>query len=210
MGKYDEIPNETLLNYIRDLIKTGFYSEEAIMDKIPHFEKKKINISELKLFIHNEYQQHNFKISQLEKNTDFQRLSKFFDSLCKERVIALHKAGYRNEDAFEQIDLVLEKLNKKPFGYVFYIERELFHALESNILYLSFGSFVESEKTASNGKSKLEMGYYFVNRLKSEGFEVNWNEDEFSKIAINPFYWNKKYDGEDWSMNRSVNIINSI
>jgi hypothetical protein len=134
------------------------------------------------------------------------RLRNVFDTLNKERIIAIHFAGYTLDDGFGKVDTVFQfmKSNDIPRrGYCFYHQQDMERAMDKSIkrLFLAFHSM--------NGDKKLtmEVGERIAELLKENGFDVDWDYSTESRIAINNFLWDKVYDGEDYGTDRAIRIM---
>ena len=137
------------------------------------------------------------------------RLRNVFDLLNRERIIAIHFAGYTLDDGFDEVDTVFDfmKSNNIPRrGYCFYHQQDIERAMDKSIqcLYLAFHSL--------NGDVQLatEVGERISELLAENGFDVEWDNSPDSRIKINNFLWDKKYDGEDYGADRAVRIMRDL
>lgn len=140
---------------------------------------------------------------------NYVRLRSVFDALNRERIIAIHFAGYTLDDGFDEVGTVFQfmKSNNIPRrGYCFYHQQDIERAMDESIklLYLAFNS------TNGDKKIAVEVGERIVELLNETGFDVEWNHSPDSRIAINNFLWDKVYDGEDYGADRSIRIMREL
>lgn len=195
---------ETLEDYkesIREWVKMGFYSLDDILFKMSGLD---IDETELRNFAEEVYNGHRLRPSQ-----HLLSLRKIFDTLSEEGYITLHKAGYTSSDAYDTIDMVIDEISFKPYGYLLYNEQDLQRCFSNGELTLSFGAFRDTDKTQSSGKDKGETGAYFKSLLENEGFSIDWDGNPQTKIAIENFEWANSYNNEEnWSYTRTVDFLN--
>jgi hypothetical protein len=137
------------------------------------------------------------------------RLRNVFDALNRERIIAIHFAGYTMDDGFEEVGKVFQfmKNNEIPRrGYCFYHQQDIERALDESekYLFLAFHSMNGDKKLA------MEVGERISVLLIENGFAVEWNHGLDSRIKINNFSWDKVYDGEDYGADRAIRIMSEI
>ena len=92
-------------------------------------------------------------------------------------------------DAFE-LNVHLANNRFKAEGFCFYTFEDVEEAIFDEKLRITFGDFENNEIKA------LEIGKTVSKYLKDEDFTINWDETINSQIEINPFKWDKLYDGD--------------
>ena len=129
-----------------------------------------------------------------------------FDELAENQIITLHRAGYTDEDAQEEIAEAMEALSQagiRPKGYVYYHTGQLEKALdeEKPRLDLSFGAV-----TKAKGQI-IEVGNLITATLNRYGLSAKWSGVPGDDIRIKDIDWRKEPDDEDWSLDRTVEIM---
>ena len=188
------------INYeIQLLIKSGFYSEDEILEIIDD-EFIEEDISEdliLKLLLENKE-----NIGGLEEDSeDFVNLKRAFLDLTKENIISIHNAGYDIEEGIQDsFELFTHLKNNKysPEGFCFYTFEDIENVIEDNLLSIAFGDFEYDEEKG------LAIAKKIVNVLNTYGFDIDWNESVDEIIKIKNFIWKKKFDGNEYSMDGAL------
>ena len=188
---------------IMSLIKSGCYSAADIVESMADLD---IEPEQLSLFVQTRFTTHT---ASSQKSKDVVLLQQLFDELCAEGYIALNNAGFTNADAYDLIDEVLSNSKFKPYGYLFYHQQDLFRCIDTGELTISFGAFANTDLTQSNGMTKAQAGSYFKSNLEAKCFAVSWNEDPTQKLNLKNFVFENVYDGQDWSYERCLKILNS-
>ncbi|AMK15060.1 DUF6891 domain-containing protein [Methanobrevibacter olleyae] len=188
------------INYeIQLLIKSGFYSDDEILEVIGD-EFIEENISDdliLKLFLENK---NNLKEIN-EDSDDFISLKNAFLDLTKENIISIHNAGYDIEEGIQDsFELFTHLRNNKysPYGFCFYSFEDIENVIEDNDLFIAFGDFEYDEEKG------LEIAKKIAKTLKDYGFEIGWNESLDERILIKNFNWKKHFDGVEYSMDGAL------
>lgn len=170
------------IEYLRELLtKSGFFSVDEIMEILEdQFIEEEIDFSDFNISL-NDF-----------SNDNFSKLENVFTKLADENIIAIHNCGFDIEegvnDAFElQVHLINNKFDVD--GFCFYTFEDVEEAVFDNRLKITFGDFENNE-----GKA-LEIGKIIADYLKNENFTINWDESINNQIEINPFNWDKSYDG---------------
>lgn len=149
------------------------------------------------------------------EETDFYKLSRVFDNLHLDGIVAIHNAGYTQSDCLDSVSEVLSQIDKeKIIGYCFYHEQDierLIPEFSSNEikqnkgeLLLGFGSINESDSNS------VKVAKTIIGRLKQFNLDVNWDGDLNKRIEVKDFLWQKKLDNNDWTGYRSVFLLNEI
>ena len=171
------------IEFMIDLLaKSGFFSQDEIMEILED------------QFIDDEIDFSKFDISLDDSgNENFSRLENAFTRLSSEGIVAIHNCGYDIaegvSDAFElQVHLLNNKFDAK--GFCFYTFEEVENAIFDGYLKITFGDFENDEEKA------LEIGRIVSRYLKDEDLTIKWDETINSQIEVNPFSWDKTYDGD--------------
>lgn len=171
------------IDYLVELLtKSGFFSVEEIEEILEdQFIEEEIDFSD-------------FDISLDEfSNENFTKLENAFTSLANEGIVAIHNCGFDLKegvaDAFE-LYVHLTNNNFTPQGFCFYTLEDVEYAVFDKKLRITFGDFEGDENKA------LEIGKIVYRYINDEGFAINWDETVNNQIEINPFLWDKSYDGE--------------
>ena len=147
------------------------------------------------------------------EESDFFKLSKAFDNLHLDGIVAVHNAGYTQSDCLDAVSEVLENVDKeKIIGYCFYHEQDIeslipeFSSTDINQskggLLLGFGSIKDSDSLTE------KVARTIIGRLKQFGLDPSWNGELDSRIEVKNFLWQKKLDNSDWTGSRSVFLLN--
>lgn len=170
------------IEYMKDLLaKSGFFDVEEIREILDdQFIEEDIDFSDCSISLNNF------------SNVNFNKLEEVFKALANEDIVAIHNCGYDLEegvaDAFELfVHLKNNKFN--PKGFCFYTFEDIEEAIFDEKLKITFGDFEGSEEKA------LEIGK-IVERYMSHDFTINWDGTINNQIEINPFKWDKSFDGD--------------
>jgi len=212
MTENEKYIRETFMNSI----KSGFSSLDDIIDETLEIIEDEGWETEIpgewvKENITREYNKHTIASNSWQQPTDPDRLVEVFDKLSRQKIVALHNAGYTQQDALFEVKEVWEDLEDEgihPVGYCYYHGQDIERALEDNILCLGF--YGKKEK---NDKEAILIGNIITNTLKEAGFTVNWNNTASKRIEIQGFNWNNAFtsydDVEDkWGYDRVIKIMN--
>ena len=188
------------INYeIQILIKSGFYSDDEILEIIDD-EFIEEDLSEdliLKLFLENKE-----KIGLIEEDSeDFINLRNAFCDLTKEKIISIHNAGYDIEEGIQDsFELFTHLKNNKysPIGFCFYTFEDIENVIEDNRLCIAFGDFEYDEEKG------LKIAQKVAETLKVNGFDIDWNDSVDELIEIKNFHWRKHFDDKEYSMDGAL------
>jgi hypothetical protein len=205
--------NEEAKSLALALIKTdiayGFRTDEEIEESVAEQMEEDVDDIDLewlqlKIKLHSEARAVASK--SWAQPTDFQRLAQVFDELVKNKIIALHFAGYTQQDSIGEAVEVAEALRdngEDPIGYCFYHEQDLERAIgpENPSLLIGFGTFVEGEE------GERALGQLICTHLGSAGFVLDWDGSEKTRITILNIDWKKLPGGGDWTLMRAFNMF---
>ena len=188
------------INYeIQILIKSGFYSDDEILEIIDD-EFIEEDLSEdliLKLFLENKE-----KIGLIEEDSeDFINLRNAFCDLTKEKIISIHNAGYDIEEGIQDsFELFTHLKNNKysPIGFCFYTFEDIENVIGDNRLCIAFGDFEYDEEKG------LKIAQKVAETLKVNGIDIDWNDSVDELIEIKDFCWKKHFDDKEYSMDGAL------
>ncbi|MCE9042867.1 DUF6891 domain-containing protein [Parabacteroides distasonis] len=179
--------------FLKNMVKSGFFSLEDMAVG-------------LKNFVECNYEEHLSKIKPKNIQTllslytetftykkdpvNFRKFDSVFDELRRKGLITLHAMGNTDDEGLEECkDEATRRIKAKEnvTGYCFYTLQALFNMFEydSGQLLLSYGSFNETS-------TDKEIGNFICRKLEEAGFEVIWDGEEKTKIAI-CIEWDKQY-----------------
>jgi len=187
---------------IATLINSGFYKEYEILEIIEEqFIDEDISFDSLAKIVSTKYREKIAIEKEWPKVTDFDKLKECFNDLIKEKVIAIHNAGYNLDEGVQdsfQVFHYLQDKKLKPEGFCFYHFQDIEKAIESNSLFIAFGDFENNPE-----KARL-IGRKIANILDKNGFIAVWDEDINKRIKIKLFYWKKRSDDEEYEIEGAV------
>ena len=171
------------IEYMIDILtKSGFFNTDEILEILEdEFIEEDVDFSQFK-----------FSLNESD-NANFNKLESAFNSLANENIVAIHNCGYDIEEGVQDaLELFVHLRNNdfNPKGFCFYTFEDIEEAIIDEKLKITFGDFENSEDKA------LEIGKIVSSRLKSENFNINWDETINNQIEIIPFNWDKAYDDE--------------
>lgn len=206
---------EYLYNHFLIGIKSGFESlEDIINDALEAVEEEgwESEISEewIRKTFSQEYAKHEEAAKTWSKPTDTDRLRQAFDNLCRDKIIALHNAGYETADAIYDAGSVwkdAEDMGITPLGYCYYHGQDLERAIEDNILMIGFYGATEN-----NDKEAIIVGNKVAKALKEVGFDIEWNGSAQKRISIPDFQWQNVFVShedidEKWGYDRVLKLM---
>jgi len=197
---------------IQFCIASGFYSKDEIFEQVRQIYEDTCMDYDIEIPSTHHIEKivekfsSNVDRSALE-TSNYVRLRKVFDELNQERIISIHFVGYTLDDGFKEVGMVFKFMKSKDIpcrGYCFYQQQDIMRAMDKSIqnLYLAFHS------TNGDKGIAVEIGERIVELLMREGFDIEWNHSEESRIKISNFLWDKVYDGEDYGPERAIRIMN--
>ncbi len=181
-------------------IKSGLQSLDDVIDETLEIVEdegwqKEIDEEWVRNGIRNGYAKHIESSKGWQHPTDPEKLRQAFDSLCKEKIVALHNAGYTQSEALEDISDVWQDLEDayiQPIGYCYYHGQDLDRAINDGGLMIGF--YGKKEK---NDKEAIIIGHKVVNALKAVGFDVKWNHAASQRIEIPDFKWENVFTSDE-------------
>lgn len=181
----DDDVSEDVHSFIINMVKSGFFSVDEMLYGIKNFVEynyeeyfQKTKSKALKTLV----EEYNEIYSNKKEPVNFNRLKSAFDELREKGLIVQHGIGNTEDEALEasQDEYDSRKNNgENIIGYCLYTMQSLFNLFEndSDRLMLSFGNIEENPDALSIGK-------LIKKSLENNGFEVTWNENAETKIAV--------------------------
>ena len=171
------------IEYMKDLLtKSGFFSVDEMIEILEdQFIDEEIDFSGCEISL-NDY-----------SNDYFSKLENAFSSLADDNIVAIHNCGYDIEEGVADAFELFVHLNNNKFtaeGFCFYTFEDVEDAIHDEKLKITFGDYEDNEDKA------LEIGKSVAECLKNEGLNIEWDESINNQIEINPFIWDKSYNGE--------------
>ena len=128
--------------------------------------------------------------------TDTQKLMAAFDQLCKDKIIALHNAGYEMSDGgveAVEIEIQLRKKGITSDGYCFYHQQDLDRVLgPAGVLNIAFQKIDNSEDAVT-----IEVGTRVLEALQAHGLLAEWDGTATNRIQVRNFLWRRIYSEAD-------------
>ncbi|TXH68561.1 MAG: hypothetical protein E6Q88_09845 [Lysobacteraceae bacterium] len=125
--------------------------------------------------------------------TDNDRLERAFAALEAHGIIALHNAGYTQQDGMSDVSershgARIRDARKSQIitGWCFYTGQDIKTALDSHGLWIAFGDFDGDRDRA------LSVARTIKRVLEHEGLRVEWNGEPGQRLRISPFDWRKR------------------
>jgi len=200
---------EEVIEIIEKELHFGFMEEDELLEEVlDTFLDEDIDPKWIGERVHHMYVERMEEIDEWdpEEANDFDRLANAFDELCDHKIIAIHRAGYTDEDAIEEITEAFKGLAERgvrPKGYVYYHGGHLEKVLdeEKPRLDLVFGAMTKASSQVRG------VGNLISETLQRYGLEVRWNGNPGDNIRIIDIDWQKEPDDEDWGIDRAISII---
>lgn len=203
----EAIKDEALEQIEKDVL-CGFETEEEIFTGVREmfYDEDDFDEEWLKQAIAEKYDRHQKNSSGWARPTDFERLAVAFDALVQDKIVCLHKAGYTRQDGEGDCEETIETLNKlgiNAIGYCFYHTQDLERAIDPGTgnLFLGFDSSPQDDDEAIVIANKI------IDKLKENGFQVNWPGTVDQRIEIQNIHWQKIPDDQNWGAERVVQIL---
>lgn len=204
---------EFIFDSIYTQVRSGFHSVDDIKDYITEeIEDNGVEdeVSQEWAFeqINDVYEELKSESTSWNAPTQTNHLIAAFDELAENKIIALHYAGYTNEDAeFEvsEVERALRDNNEKSVGYCFYHGQDLERAVRGEGMYISF----QKIDNVSDVVSK-EVAKQIVEILEKHTLEVDWNGKSSSRIFLPNFKWERVYDEDARDLLNYNHVIDTI
>ena len=200
---------QEVLDIIEREIVFGFMEEDELLEEVLEtFYDEDVNPKWIGEKVHEMYAERQDEIAEWdpEEASDFDRLANAFDELSERRIIAIHRAGFNEDDAIEELTSALKALGERsirPKGYVYYHTGHLDQAIdpEKPVLKLVFGAMTKASTQVK------EVGNLITATLQRYGLDARWDGGLGDPIRIKDIEWLKEPDEEEWGVERSVAIM---
>ncbi len=200
---------QEVIDIIEKELIFGFFDEDELLEEVLEtFMDEDIDPKWIGERVTKMYRERQEEIDEWdpEEANDFDRIANAFDELCEQKIICLHRAGYSDEDAIEEITEAFKGLAERdirPRGYVYYHSGHLEKVLDEDKprLDLVFGAVTKAPSQVK------EVGNLICDTLQRYGLEIRWNGNPGDNIRIVDIDWQKEPDEEDWGVDRAVSII---
>jgi hypothetical protein len=129
--------------------------------------------------------------------TDTERLVLVFERMRKEKIVALHFAGYTQSDSIADVSELYAQLradNKHPEGHCFYHEQDLERVIPDKGGDLLLGFYGADSKDTARA---LKVARTIIHILQQQGFETDWKQGLAQRITIKNFKWLKVYTNDE-------------
>ncbi|MDU1892462.1 MAG: hypothetical protein E6767_17395 [Dysgonomonas sp.] len=196
-------------------IKSGFQSVEDIVDdtlEAVEDEGWEDEISEewIQENIQKEYAKNEAASKTWQHPTDTEKLHTAFDNLGRQKIVALHNAGYTLSEAVYDCQEMWQDLadnGTKPIGYCYYHGQDLERVIETGSLNIGF----DGEKP-KNDKEAIAIGNKVATALKEAGLNVKWDGTASKRIELIDFNWQNTYTSDDeveekWGYDRMFQLM---
>ncbi len=197
------------LDIIEREIIFGFMEEDELLEEVLEtFYDEDLDPKWIGEQVHKMYAARQDEIADWDPDeaSDFDRLANAFDELSERRIIAIHRAGFNDDDAVEELTAALKSLGERgvrPKGYVYYHTGHLDKAIdpEKPVLNLAFGAMTKATVQVK------EVGNLITATLQRYGLDARWNGSPGDAIKVRDIEWLKEPDEEEWGVDRTVAIM---
>ena len=176
-----------VLGCIKRWVSSGFYSAEQIDSMIDDVLEPDCDAAMLRNCVAIEVDLKLSAETGWPATTDCDRLDRAFRDLHEQGICALGNAGYTMSDGYSEIS---EATANPPPGhyksYCFYHGQDIERAIEGGGIMIAFGA-LNDDPVAS-----VAVGKVVCERLRREGFEVEWNGSFETRISLPKFLWQKR------------------
>jgi len=198
-----ELKEEAETQAILD-IRSGFYDQEAIFDRITEmfYDEEDFDETWLQQTIAEQFLRHETESASWPKPSDFNRLAHVFDLLIRQKIVCLHNAGYTIQDAVSECTDTIEQLGDAGVtasSYAYYHAQDVERVIDSGDLYIGFGSTINDD-AAVVGRKVAEV-------LRQNQFETEWDGTAGTRILVKNMVWHKLYDGTGWGAGRVIQML---
>lgn len=189
-GTSAEALSEEFLAFLETRVWSGFYSEEEILAcalealEEEWFDDTADDISEgaLNDLIADRVKEKQEAERSWPAQTDNDRLTRAFEELTENGIIALENAGYTISDGWDDFR---ELADENTRGGCFYHGQDLERALEGLPLSIAFGA------TSGGDDSDVAVAREVVQVLEKHGFKPVWDGNPKERISL-PLKWQRR------------------
>ncbi len=177
---------------IRRLVWSGFYDAPEVRDIVLEeiFQPGEVDPAWIEQSIDAEFARKLEVERAWPVVTDCDKLDRAFDELNDSGIIALHNAGYTQDEGIEDVTEVYHELGGEDSaveGYCFYHGEDLERAVDGGGLMLSFGDILGGEIKGE------EIGERIVEALHRHGLAVTWSGTLDERIELPEIEWRRRY-----------------
>jgi hypothetical protein len=178
-----------VLDFIKRWVWSGFYSTEQVESMIEDVLEHDCDAEMLRNCIAPEIELKLVAEAAWPATTDCDKLDRAFRELHEQGICALGNAGYTMSDGYSEIS---EATGNAPLhhykSYCFYHGQDIERATEGGGIMIAFGA-LNDDPVAS-----VVVGKAVCERLRREGFEVEWNGSFETRINLPKFVWQRRTD----------------
>jgi hypothetical protein len=176
---------------IRDLVWSGFYDAEEAYEVFLEsmFGPDEIDVLWLRAEIEEEFRRKVAEEETWPETTDCDRLDEAFDELEADGILALHNAGYTQDNGIDDVTQFYHEAGGEDssiVGYCFYHGQDLERVIERGDLELTFGD-IEGDNARG-----VDVGRKIEQALRKVGLTVVWDGSVSSRILIRGIKWQRR------------------
>ncbi len=121
--------------------------------------------------------------------TDYDRLERAFEALGRQGIIALHRAGFTQSDALEEVEEEYHEAGGEASdyrGHCFYTEQDQEGAVDGAGMYIGFGHLTGGDARGAR------VGRLVRAALELEGLAVEWDGTPGCRMFVKGFRWQRR------------------
>jgi hypothetical protein len=180
------------LDEIRTHVRSGCYDKERLMAVFCEemYAPDQLDPDEVASALDRAFEQFEIEKATWPRETDCDRLDRAFEAITQRRIIALHNAGYTQDEGYEEVQEAYCDVEDEDqiIGYCFYHGQDLERAVQGGGLYLAFGP-AEPKDEESQGPA---IGRIICDELDRAGLHVEWNGSFKQRIFIPNIRWQRR------------------
>ena len=187
----DGVTEEDLRHWVRSFVWSGEYDA----DEIPWLIEDRLGVGDvmdqnwLRDVIAAEFAAKREAEQAWPPVTDCDRLDRAFETLQRQGIIALHRAGFTQSDGLEEVEDDYHEAGGEASGYAghcFYTEQDQEGALDGSGMCIGFGHL-----TGDDAKG-VEVGHLVRAALEREGLTVEWDGTIARRLFVKGFRWQRR------------------
>jgi hypothetical protein len=185
------LPPEAI-DEIRTLVRCGCYDRDELLAQFceERYAPGELSPDDIEAAL-----DHEFEILEKEKaawpaQTDCDRLDRAFEAISQRGIIALHNAGYAQDDGYEEVQEAYVDVEDEDqvVGYCFYHGQDLERAARGDGLYIAFGP-AEPDDEEEQGP---RIGRIVSEELQRAGLQVQWDGTFKQRIFLPKIRWQRR------------------
>ena len=121
--------------------------------------------------------------------TDWDRIDAAFRALERQGVIALHTAGFTQQDGLDDVVEVYHEAGGPTSGYAghcFYTEQDQRRAVDGTGMYIGFGHL------SGDDAKGVAVGHLLRAALEAECLNIDWDGTIESRLFVRNFRWQRR------------------